>query len=265
MSYPSCSLIVSTYNWPEALELVLLSIINQTILPNEVIIADDGSTDKTKQLIENFQNKLAIPLLHVWQEDNGFRLAAIRNKAIATAKYDYIIQIDGDVILNKNFIKDHLKFANKDHYLFGNRVNIKQKKLEKLYKSKNTNLNLFSSNIGKRLRSIRIPFYNFFTSKNYKVSKKLRGCNISFWKENILKINGYNEDFVGWGGEDYEFIHRLHKSGIHGKRIKHAAIMYHIYHKEASKANCYKNAEVQQKSFENHSFVAINGIKKITQ
>jgi len=80
----------------------------------------------------------------------------------------------------------------------------------------------------------------------------------------VLKINGYNEDFIGWGGEDYEFIHRLHLSGVVGKRIKHAAIVYHIYHKESSKENCYKNAEVQQKSFESGNFVVPNGIQKFT-
>ena len=92
MSYPTCSLIATTYNWPEALELVLLSIVNQTILPNEVIIADDGSREDTKELIEIFQKVFPIPLIHVWHEDKGFRLATIRNKAISKAKYHYILQ-----------------------------------------------------------------------------------------------------------------------------------------------------------------------------
>lgn len=257
-----CSLIISTYNWPEALDLILKSVLKQTTMPSEVIIADDGSKAETRLLIEEYKKKISVPLIHVWQEDNGFRLAAIRNKAISNSNYPYIIQIDGDVILNKNFIKDHLKFAKPNQYLFGSRVNIKEKKLFELFKDKNINLNFFTSKIGKRFRALRLPIFNVFISKNREVSKKLRGCNISYWKKDVLKVNGYNEDFKGWGGEDYEFIHRLHLSGVVGKRIKHAAIVYHIYHKESSKENCYKNAEVQQKSFDSGNFVVPNGIQK---
>ena len=259
-----CSLIISTYNWPEALDLVLKSVLRQTTMPSEVIIADDGSKAETRLLVEEYKKIFSVPLIHVWQEDNGFRLATIRNKAISNSNFTYIIQIDGDVILNKNFIKDHLKFAKPNQYLFGSRISIQEKKLSELFKNKNINLNFFTSKISKRFRAIRIPFLNYFVSQNHEVSKKLRGYNISYWKSDVLKINGYNEDFKGWGGEDYEFIHRLHLSGVAGKRIKHAAIVYHIYHKESSKENCYKNAEVQQKSFESGNFVVPNGIQKFT-
>jgi len=259
-----CSLIISTYNWPEALDLVLKSVLRQTTMPSEVIIADDGSKAETRLLVEDYKKIFSVPLIHVWQEDIGFRLATIRNKAISNSNFPYIIQIDGDVILNKNFIKDHLIFAKPNQYLFGSRVNIKEKKLPELFEDKNVNLNFFTSKIGKRFRALRLPIFNLFISKNHEVSKKLRGCNISYWKSDVLKINGYNEDFIGWGGEDYEFIHRLHLSGVVGKRIKHAAIVYHIYHKESSKENCYKNAEVQQKSFESGNFVVPNGIQKFT-
>ena len=101
-----CSLIISTYNWPEALDLVLKSVLRQTTMPSKVIIADDGSKAETRLLVEEYKKIFSVPLIHVWQEDNGFRLATIRNKAISNSNFTYIIQIDGDVILNKNFIKD---------------------------------------------------------------------------------------------------------------------------------------------------------------
>jgi glycosyltransferase involved in cell wall biosynthesis len=258
-----CSLIISTYNWPEALDLVLKSVLRQKTMPLEVVIADDGSNTKTLLLIEEYKKQIPVPLIHVWQEDAGFQKCKILNKAILKTNSDYIIQVDGDVILNKNFIKDHLKFAKPNQYLFGSRVNIKEKKLFELFKNKNVNINFFTSRIGKRFRALRLPIFNIFINKNYQVVKKLRGCNISYWKSDVLKINGYNEDFIGWGGEDYEFAHRLHLSGVTGKRIKHAAIVYHIYHKESSKENCYKNAVVQQKSFDSGNFFVPNGIQKI--
>src|SRR5687768_10761216 len=99
MTTITTSLIISTYNWPEALNLCLMSIKSQTLLPDEIIIADDGSSGETKVLIENFQRSFEVPILHVWQPDQGFQLSRIRNKAIARATKEYIIQIDGDLIL----------------------------------------------------------------------------------------------------------------------------------------------------------------------
>jgi len=261
-SYPSSSLIVATYNNPKALELVLLAIMNQVVLPNEVIVADDGSKNETKELIEKFQEKFPVPLVHIWHEDNGFRLAAIRNKAIAAAKNDYIIQIDGDIIANRYFVKDHLMNAEKGQFLFGSRVNIKESFLPQLFDKKVTKFNFFSSGIKKRFRTIRLPFYTQFVKQNHVVSSKLRGCNMSFWREDIIKINGYNEAFVGWGGDDSELANRLHNSGVAGRRLKYAGIIYHIYHPEESKSNLAKNIAIQSESREKKLSYATDGIDK---
>src|SRR3546814_319958 len=110
-SIADCSLIVSTYNWPEALTCCLNSIAAQTVLPTEIIIADDGSTEETKNATVDWSKRTHIPLIHVWHADQGFRLSEIRNKAIQRAAHPYIIQIDGDIILDSNFIEDHLKSA----------------------------------------------------------------------------------------------------------------------------------------------------------
>ena len=96
----SVALIIATYNWPKALEQTLRSVVHQTILPNEVLIADDGSDERTANLIQKFKEAHpTLNIVHVWHEDNGFRLAAIRNKAIRMAQSDYIIQIDGDCFI----------------------------------------------------------------------------------------------------------------------------------------------------------------------
>lgn len=115
------SLIISTYNFPKALDICLQSVLQQSVLPDEVLIADDGSREETKKVVEKFQKQLPVPMIHVWHEDNGFRLTVIRNKAIAKASKDYIIQIDGDIILNRHFIKDHKRFARKNSFVSGSR------------------------------------------------------------------------------------------------------------------------------------------------
>jgi glycosyltransferase involved in cell wall biosynthesis len=250
MINPKCSLVTPTYNWPEALELLLLSTMNQTVLPDEVIIADDGSQEDTRGLIEEYQKKFPVPLIHVWHEDIKNRKPRIMNKAIAKAQYDYIIEIDGDIIINKHFVEDHLQFAQKGVYLFGSRVNIQSSLLEDLFSKKIIHFNLFSQGIKKRGRTIRSPFMMNFAKIVDKRSSKLRGCNMSFWREDFIKINGFNEDLVGWGIDDSEMIERLHNVGIKGKRLKFAGIAYHIYHKEQPKSHIEINHEIERQTKE---------------
>ncbi len=136
MDAKNCSLIISTYNWPRALELSLESIREQTILPNEVLIADDGSNDDTKILIEKFTKTFPTEIIHIWQEDKGFRRCHILNKAISRARFDYIIQTDGDCILSRHFIEDHLKISRKNFFTCGSRTLISQKLSEKLLRER---------------------------------------------------------------------------------------------------------------------------------
>jgi len=259
---PSCSLVTPTYNWPQALELLLLSIMNQSILPNEVIIADDGSKENTKQLIADFQKKFPVPLIHIWQEDVKNRKPRIMNKAIAAANYEYIVEIDGDIIMNNHFVEDHLTFAEKGHYLFGSRVNIQKPLLPELFSKKIIHFNLFSKGIKKRGRTIRFPFLMNFAKSLTKRSSKLRGCNMSFWRADFIKVNGFNEDLVGWGIDDSEMIQRLHNIGIKGKRLKYAGIANHIYHKEQSKSQLEINNEIERLTTENKLTFIEKGINQ---
>jgi glycosyltransferase involved in cell wall biosynthesis len=247
---PTSSLVTPTYNWPNALELLLLSVKNQTVLPNEIIIADDGSKPETTELIKEFQKNFPVPLIHVWHEDNGNQKPKIMNKAIAKAKYDYIIEIDGDIIMHSRFVEDHLKYAQKGTYLYGSRVNIQKNILEQIFKNKTTSFNFFSSGIKKRGRTLHLPFFMNFIKLVDKRSSKLRGCNMSFWREDFIKVNGFNESLVGWGIDDSEMIQRLHNIGIKGKRLKNVAIAYHIYHKEQDRSHIEANQIIEKETTE---------------
>lgn len=258
----SNTLIISTYNWPEALDLVLKSVLLQKVLPDEVIIADDGSTDATKQLIASYKAKFPVPLVHVWQEDKGFRKSVILNKAIAQSKGDFIIQADGDCILHPNFVKDHLRFTELNTYLFGSRVNIKKAYLETLFKEKTINFNVFSTGINKRFRTLHIPFLSGFYKKQSSFSKKYRGCNTSYFKKDFIAVNGYNEYFEGWGREDSELALRFHNYGLSARRLKFAGIVYHIFHHEKSKDNLNANNEIENKTIKEKSVWTPNGIDK---
>src|SRR5687767_6702487 len=124
MPAPGCSLIVSTYNRPEALKRCLQSITGQSRLPDEIIIADDGSRSETKQLIDSFKNEIPVALIHIWQPDEGYQLAKIRNKAFSVASKEYLIQIDGDLILHKHFVSDHVRMSKQGVFVSGSRVHM---------------------------------------------------------------------------------------------------------------------------------------------
>ena len=257
------TLLISTYNWPTALDLVLKSILMQSKLPNSITIADDGSKEETKLLIDSYRNKISIPIKHIWQEDNGFEKSKILNKAIKTITEDYIIQIDGDVILHKHFIKDHLKFAKKGIFLFGSRVSINKSFSAKVLNESILIFSWFNKNLLRKNRMLRLPIISFFNKAKSKNSRKLRGCNISYWTTDAKNINGYNQDFKGWGFEDFDFAQRLVNNGVKAKRLKHIAIQFHIYHKTAPKGNTEIGNSIQLETHKSKTKKCKNGINQL--
>lgn len=263
-TYPRCSLLVATYNWPEALDSCLVSAMNQTIAPDEILIADDGSTEETTQLIQEWQRKSHIPIVHVWHPDNGFRLSEIRNKAIVQAKCAYIIQIDGDILLDTHFIEDHLSSAMKKTFLCGSRATLSPRVSTFLLKSNRKKPTLAQIPIGFLLNSIRIPLLSKWMAPRFRINKieKLRGCNMSFWKKDLLAVNGYNEDMTGWGPEDKEIAVRLINVGVEKRSLKFLAVAYHLYHQESSKNNAETNRKLLKEAFATKNKWAQNGIQK---
>ncbi len=153
------SLIVTTYNRPDALRLVLDSISRQSRLPDEVVVADDGSGDETRRLLENTAAGFPVPLRHVWQEDKGFRAGTARNKAIAAASGEYIVQIDGDMVLHPCFVADHAAVARRGAFVLGSRVRLNEEWTRRYCRSgRFPSISIFSRAIYKgREKAIRLP------------------------------------------------------------------------------------------------------------
>lgn len=257
------SLVISTYNKPNYLELSLKSALNQTIAPDEIVIADDGSTHDTANLIKSVAQNSTIPIVHVWHEDNGFQLCQIRNKAFARCSGDYILQSDGDIIFEKHFVEDHLRLAEKGYFVCGSRVFLTQDGTQKMLAAKNTTPKLKYMESSHVLNSIRIkPLQKFFALRYGKNINKLRGCNMAFWKEDVIKVNGYNEDLTFWGHEDGEFAFRLHFAGIKKKFLKNGGICYHLWHPESSRENEQAHLDAIKKVEENNIKWCENGIDK---
>lgn len=231
---PSVSLLIATYNWKEALRLSLLSAFNQVVLPKEILIADDGSREDTRLLIDELRKISPIPLVHIWHEDKGFRLSEIRNKAIALASGNYIIQVDGDIIMNRFFISDHLELAEKGCFVCGSRILLPSEESQLLIEGKQDyrKISKWVPN-GMRCHFLRHYLANRYARNNI---MRLRGCNMAFWRKDLITVNGYNEAFASWGHEDSELAYRLIFSGLHKKFLKMGGVCFHLYHKMASRS-----------------------------
>ena len=258
------TLLITTYNRPDALELCLMSVLRQTHLPDEILIADDGSTADTKELIDTYRTKFSIPVIHIWHEDKGFRRTVILNRAFLVAKGDYIIQVDGDLILGRHFIADHINFAKEKCIAKGRRVCLSQKETDRLLKEKSLKASIFLQGTTMREHGIRIPLYNqLFSPKEKATGDGVGGGNMAYWKADALAINGYNMDIQGWGPEDWEFAQRLVHFGCKQRKLKFGAIQFHLEHNTYPKQPTEDHLRMVEELKKNKNIRCTNGVEQI--
>ena len=253
---------MATYNRADALLLVLQSIVYQKLQPSEIIIADDGSNDITKNLILNFKKNTKLNVIHSFQEDRGFRAAESRNKAISITSFDYVVLIDGDMILHPNFLYDHAKNAKAGFFIQGSRTLLTQNKTIEVIGNNDRNFNVFSPGLMNRLNA----FHSSFLSKIFSIKRNylegIKTCNMSFYKKDFLSINGFNNDFVGWGREDTEFVVRLFNKGINRNTLKFGAIQYHLWHEDSNRDSLNENDNILKKTINEKLIRCNSGVDK---
>ena len=238
------SVIITTYNSPAWLQKVLWGYQAQTFKDFEMVIADDGSTDNTRQLIDGMRNEVFYPIQHIWQSDEGFRKCAILNKAIAASKADYLVISDGDCIPRKDFLKVHIDKRKPGYFLSGGYNKLPMELSQKITKEDIFSQNCFDINWLKAngllstftntkftAEGFKATFLNFITPTN----ASWNGHNSSAWKKDIYDVNGFNED-MRYGALDREMGDRLVNNGIKGLQIRYSAICVHLDH-----ARGYKN------------------------
>lgn len=263
------SLIITTYNRPDALEAVLNSVLQQRQMPTEVLVADDGSTEETAKVIERYQALFPIPLIHCWQPDEGFKLAESRNRALAKATSDYIIVVDGDMVLHPLFIQDHLRYAKRSVFVQGSRVSLPQKKTVEILNTPDHYPVIkwyqpgIETRFEKRFSAAHLYWLNGLLHKEKKdYYKGIRGCNMAFFRDDALAVNGFNNDFVGWGREDSEFVARFYNAGMKRKDIRFAAIAYHLWHKEEARDALPQNDQLLAQAINNKIVYCENGVDR---
>ncbi|HYE55412.1 MAG TPA: galactosyltransferase-related protein, partial [Chitinophagaceae bacterium] len=170
--------------------------------------------------------------------DDGYQLARIRNRAFAASHGEYLIQIDGDLVLDKHFVKDHLELSRPGTFISGSRTMLDAELTGMLLKKEVSinDIEQHSRHFGKAHNARRSSFLKnllYLVQRNRKNYKYVLGCNMAFWKKDLLAVNGYNESFKGWGKEDNELAVRLQNAGVKLRFIKFGAVVYHLHHKVA--------------------------------
>jgi glycosyltransferase involved in cell wall biosynthesis len=222
---------VTTYNWETALDRVLASVAAQHVLPDEVLVADDGSGPATRAVVEHWTARLSVPLRHVWHEDLGFRLAAIRNRALAAAQGEYILMIDGDLVLHPEFVRSHAAFARRGAYVQGGRVMVGESATRRILAGEQVPLHFFARGIRNRWNAIHFPVLSRLHRGAQGPLQRTRGANLAYWLADARRVNGFNEDMEGWGREDSEFVARLQNAGVVRRNFKFGGVTYHLHHK----------------------------------
>ena len=240
---PTISLVIATYNWPQALAIVLASVRAQRVPPLEVVIADDGSGDDTRRLIEREAQHFPVPIVHVWHEDIGFRLAAIRNKAIAQARGDYLVQIDGDIVVHSEFIAGHARFARRGSYVQGSRALLSPDMTNRLFAAEDVVLRWHAPGITHRTNAVYAPWLSRFVRGASGALHRTRGCHMAFWRDDLIRVNGYDEQMEGWGREDSELALRLINAGVVRRNLKFSSVAFHLWHRTANRDAFARNHE----------------------
>ncbi|MCZ8196459.1 MAG: glycosyltransferase family 2 protein [Flavobacterium sp.] len=266
------SIIISTYNSPEWLAKVLYGYNAQTFRNFEVVIADDGSDERTKKFISEIQKEVFFPIYHVWHEDNGFQKTIILNKSIFATTTDYILMTDGDCIPREDFIEQHIKNREEGYFLSGGYYKLpmkisKQISKEDIYLGKCFDINWLKKNgikvSFKSYKLIAVGIKSWFFNLITPTTPSWNGHNSSGWKSDFLEVNGFDER-MQYGGEDREFGERLINKGIKAKQIRYSTVCIHLDHARSyvKPEMLEKNLQIRKETKANKKVWTEFGIKK---
>jgi glycosyltransferase involved in cell wall biosynthesis len=266
------SVIVSTYNRPDALGACLRSLGRQTDKRFEIVVADDGSGPATRDVINAWKPKLGVALTHVWQEDRGFRLAEIRNRATAASTGDYLVFLDGDCITQASFIAAHRALAERDFFVAGNRVLLSRGSTEEILANnlEPEGWSLVSwtrrrarGDINRLLPLINLPL-GPLRKRLATEWEGVRGGNFAFHRTHLERVDGFETAFTGWGLEDSDIVIRMIRAGVRRKDGRFATGVLHLWHPEADRSRFAANKTQLAELITSDRVRAVSGLSALT-
>jgi glycosyltransferase involved in cell wall biosynthesis len=246
------SLVITTYNRPDALTAVVEACFVQSDQHFEIIIADDGSGEATRAAVAALKQRSPVPLIHVWQADEGFRLAMSRNRGIASASGDYLIMLDGDCIPQRDFIARHRALAQPGHMVTGSRILVDEAATVRVLAREVVLQDLTLADMLRLRRAgainkaapllLKLP--DLGRTKRHFSYRRIKGCNMAIWRSDLEKVNGFDESFKGWGHEDADLVVRLFNAGVMRKDGGYATEVFHLWHHEAVRDHASSNKKL---------------------
>jgi glycosyltransferase involved in cell wall biosynthesis len=265
---PFISLVISTYNRPDALAAVVEACFTQTDTDFEIIIADDGSSEATRACVQALAARSPVPLQHIWQPDDGFRLAMARNRGTIAASGQYMVFLDGDCIPQRDFIAQHRKLAQKGYLVTGSRILLGEAFTARIL-AEHIDLPAASASakLGFRLQGHMNKVLQLFLRlpdigrASHRFSwRRIKGCNLGMWRSDLEIINGFDEGFRGWGHEDSDLVVRMFNAGVHRKDGAFATEVLHLWHREAQRDQATSNRGLVLERAANKSYLASQGL-----
>ena len=226
------SLVVTTYERPDALAAVLATVAAQRRAPDEIVVADDGSGPATRSVVDAFAARVRVPVAHVRQEHAGFRAARLRNLAIAACRGEYVVFIDGDMWLHAEFIGDHAAAARPGAFVQGMRIPLDEDATRAALALSRTQGDLAPPRTRglRRLYAVHVPALARASLRIAGGVVATKSCNLAAWRADLLAVNGFDEAFVGWGPEDKELVARLVHLGRRRHTLVFGGIAWHLHH-----------------------------------
>ena len=265
------SIIVTTFDRPDALGSVLRSLACQSDRRFEVLIADDGSGPATAALIEQWKPTLGVALSHVWQEQRGFRAAEIRNRAIRASRGNYCVFLDGDCLARPDFVAIHRRLAESGWFVTGNRALMTQA-LTKAALRQHLEVEQWGTAdwIGQRFKGglnrlapvLRLPL-GTLRKLRPRVWEGARSCNLAVWRSDLDCVDGFDASFSGWGKEDSDLLVRLLHAGVRRKDGSYATGVLHLWHPAADRAQLAENEQRLAHLIESRRVQAERGISSL--
>lgn len=264
------SVIVATYNRPDALQAVLEGCFDQTDTNFDLIVADDGSGSATQECVAALQARSPVPLRHVWQPDQGFRLSLARNRGILAARGDYLLFLDGDCIPRRDYIAQHRRLAERGFMVTGSRILLGRETTEQVLSGKlDVRPQGILAKIGLRLRGrvgklpqqlLTLP--DIGRRRRRFSFRRIKGCNLGVWRADLEHVNGFDESFLGWGYEDSDLVARLFNAGVMRKDGAYATEVLHLWHYDAPRDQAASNQRLVQQRLADRTTLALRGLRQ---